>query len=75
VITTTRESHMLESTVLRDCRIVAAIRKQGVYKTARRAGFAGSIVSQWINGQIYLPERTCQIICEAAGCIDEWRTR
>jgi len=73
VITNTRHSHMLEPGTVRDNRIIEAIREAGVFATAKRAGYAGSIVSGWINGQIYLPDSTCAAICEAAGCIGEWR--
>ncbi len=73
MITSTRHSHMLQPGTPKDDRVIEAIREAGVFATARNAGFAGSIVSDWIRGQIYLPDRTCTLICEAAGCIGEWR--
>ena len=71
--TSTRHSIMLEPGASPDQRIINAVRQIGIRNTATLCGISHTVISQWTTGQIYLPERTCQIICEAAVCIEQWR--
>jgi len=72
MIISERKSVTLEPGNRADDAVVAAIKGErgNMSRIAEATGFGRSVISQWANGNVALPERTCRIICEAAGCTE-----